>query len=325
MFKALVLEQDGNQTSSQIKQLDESNLPTGNITLDVEYSSLNYKDGLAITGKGRVVRSFPMIPGIDLAGAVSFSEDQRFKAGDKVVLTGHGIGEKHWGGMAEKAQVNADYLVPLAKGLDTKKAMQIGTAGLTAMLSIMALEEAGVKPEQGEILVTGASGGVGSVAVTLLSSLGYQVVAVTGRPENTQILETLGASRILSRDVMLTDNKALAPQLWAGVIDTVGSHILAKALSQTQYEGAVAACGLAAGIDLSTTVMPFILRGVKLIGIDSVYCPHGRRLTAWQRLAGLLPASFFELACEQIPLENVADYAEKIIRGQVKGRVVIRL
>jgi acrylyl-CoA reductase (NADPH) len=325
MFKALVLEQDGNQTSVQIQQLDESNFPAGNITIDVEYSSLNYKDGLAITGKGRVVQSFPMIPGIDLAGTVSVSADQRFKAGDKVVLTGHGIGEKYWGGMAEKAQVNADFLVPVAKGLDTKKAMQTGTAGLTAMLCVMALEEAGVKPEQGEILVTGASGGVGSVAITLLKALGYQVAAVTGRPENTQTLETLGAGRIILRDAMLTDNKALDSQLWAGVIDTVGSHILAKALSQTQYDGVVAACGLASGVDLPTTVMPFILRGVKLVGIDSVYCPYERRLIAWQRLAELLPTSFFELACEQISLEDVVDYAEKIIRGQVKGRVVIKL
>jgi acrylyl-CoA reductase (NADPH) len=325
MFKALVLEQDGNQTSVQIQQLDESYLLAGNITIDVEYSSLNYKDGLAITGKGRVVQSFPMVPGIDLAGTVSFSADQRFKMGDKVVLTGHGIGEKHWGGMAEKAQVNAGFLVPLAKGLDTKKAMQIGTAGLTAMLSIMALEEVGLKPEQGEVLVTGASGGVGSVAITLLRALGYQVVALTGRLENSKELKKLGANRVISRDEMLTDNKALDSQLWAGAIDTVGSHILAKAISQMQYEGAVAACGLASGVDLPTTVMPFILRGVKLVGIDSVYCPYERRLIAWQRLAELLPVSFFELACEQISLEDVADYAEKIIRGQVKGRVVIKV
>lgn len=203
--------------------------------------------------------------------------------------------------------------------------MQIGTAGLTAMLCIMALEGAGVKPEQGEILVTGASGGVGSVAITLLKALGYQVVAITGRPENKQTLETLGASRIISRNAMLTDNKALDSQLWAGVIDTVGSHILAKALSQTKYEGAVAACGLASGVDFSTTVMPFILRGIKLVGIDSVYCPYERRLIAWQRLATLLPATFYDLACEQISLEDVPSYAEKIIQGQVKGRVVIKL
>jgi acrylyl-CoA reductase (NADPH) len=325
MFKALVLQQNNKQTSAQIQQLDEASLPAENVEIDVEYSSLNYKDGLAITGKGRVVHSFPMIPGIDLAGTVSFSEDQRFKSGDKVVLTGHGIGEKHWGGMAEKAKVNADWLVPLTDGLDTKKAMQIGTAGLTAMLCIMALEEAGVKPEQGEILVTGASGGVGSVAITLLCALGYQVVALTGRLENSKELKTLGANRVISRDEMLSDNKTLDSQLWAGAIDTVGSHILAKVISQMQYEGAVAACGLASGVDLPTTVMPFILRGVKLVGIDSVYCPYERRLIAWQRLAALLPASFFELVCEQISLEGVVDYAEKIIRGQVKGRVVIKL
>jgi len=325
MFKALILQQDDHQTVAQLQQLDEASLPNENIEVAVEYSSLNYKDGLAITGKGRVVRSFPMVPGIDFSGTVTDSNDKRFKPGDKVVLTGHGVGEKHWGGMAEKAKVSADWLVPLIDGLDNKQAMQIGTAGLTSMLSIMALEEAGLKPEQGEVLVTGASGGVGSLAITLLHALGYDVVAVTGRTENSRSLESLGASRVISRDEMLSDNKALDTQLWAGVIDTVGSHILAKALSQTQYAGVIAACGLAAGIDLPTTVMPFILRGVKLVGIDSVYCPYDRRLQAWQRLANLLPASFYEHACEQITLEQVPSYASKIIEGQVKGRLVIKL
>jgi acrylyl-CoA reductase (NADPH) len=325
MFKALVLQQNNKQTSAQIQQLDETKLAIGNVEIDVEYSSLNYKDGLAITGKARVVQSFPMIPGIDLAGTVSSSEDQRFKVGDKVVATGYGLGEKHWGGMAEKAKLDAEFLVPLADGLDTKKAMKIGTAGLTAMLSVMAMEDAGLKPEQGEILVTGASGGVGSVAITLLNALDYQVVAVTGRPENNNELKQLGATRVISRDEMLTDNKALDSQHWAGTIDTVGSHILAKALSQTKYEGVVAACGLAAGVDLPTTVMPFILRGVKLIGIDSVYCSYERRLIAWQRLAELLPTSFYEHACEQIELEQVTDHANKIILGQVKGRLIIKL
>ncbi|OUR63641.1 oxidoreductase [Methylophaga sp. 42_25_T18] len=325
MFKALVLQQDDHQTVAQLQQIDEASLPNENIEVAVEYSSLNYKDGLAITGKGRVVRSFPMVPGIDFSGTVTVSSDKRFKTGDKVVLTGHGVGEKHWGGMAEKAKVSADWLVPLVDGLDTKQAMKIGTAGLTSMLSIMALEEAGLKPEQGEVLVTGASGGVGSVAITLLHALGYDVVALTGRIENSRSLETLGASRVISRDEMLLDNKPLDKQLWAGVIDTVGSHILAKALSQTQYGGAIAACGMAAGIDLPTTVMPFILRGVTLVGIDSVYCPYARRIQAWQRLAKLLPESFFEQACEQITLDQVPDYAEKILQGQVKGRLVINI
>ena len=325
MFKALLLHQNENQTLGQIEHVDESLLPDGNVTVAVEYSSLNYKDGLAITGKGRVVRSFPMVPGIDFSGTVTDSADKRFKPGDKVVLTGHGVGEKHWGGMAEKAKVNADWLVPLVEGLDTKQAMQVGTAGLTSMLSIMALEEAGLKPEKGEVLVTGASGGVGSVAISLLHALGYDVVALTGRTENSRSLETLGASRVISRDEMLSDNKPLDTQLWAGVIDTVGSHILAKALSQTQYGGSVAACGLAAGIDLPTTVMPFILRGITLVGIDSVHCPYDRRLQAWLRLAALLPDLFFAQACEQIELEQVADYAAKILQGQVKGRLVIKL
>jgi len=266
-----------------------------------------------------------MIPGIDLAGTVSSSADQRFKSGDKVVLTGHGIGEKHWGGMAEKAKVNADWLVPLVDGLNAKQAMQVGTAGLTAMLSIMALEEAGVNPEQGEVLVTGASGGVGSTAISLLHALNYDVVAVTGRAENISLLKQLGASRIISRDEMQSENKPLDSQLWAGAIDTVGSHILAKVLSQTKYGGAVAMCGLARGLDLPTTVMPFILRGIKLLGIDSVYCPYERRLLAWKRLAELLPEVFFEQASEQITLEQVPDFAAKILQGQVKGRLVIKL
>lgn len=325
MFKALVLQQENNQTTAKVQQLAESKLPNENVEVAVEYSSLNYKDSLAITGKGKVVRSFPMVPGIDFSGTVINSQDKRFNTGDKVVLTGHGVGEKYWGGMAEKAKVNADWLVPLVDGLSTQQVMQIGTAGLTAMLSVMALEETGVKPEQGEVLVTGASGGVGSIAITLLHALAYDVVAVTGRSENTALLKQLGASRIVTRDEMQTDNKPLDTQLWSGAIDTVGSHILAKVLSQTKYGGAVAMCGLARGSDLSTTVMPFILRGVKLLGIDSVYCPNARRVQAWKRLEKLLPSEFFEQACEQISLEQVSSYATKLLEGQVTGRLVIKL
>jgi len=325
MFKALVLRQDDKQSTSSVEQLDEADLPNEAVDVTVDYSSLNYKDGLAITGKGKVVRSFPMVPGIDFSGTVTQSKSKRFNIGDKVVLTGHGVGEKYWGGMAEKAKANADWLVPLVDGLTTKQAMQIGTAGLTAMLSVMALEEAGVKPEQGEVLVTGASGGVGSTAISLLHALNYDVVAVTGRTENTSLLKQLGASRIISRDEMQSKNKPLDAQRWAGAIDTVGSHILAKVLSQTKYGGAVAMCGLARGLDLPTTVMPFILRGIKLLGIDSVYCPMERRQQAWQRLAKLLPATYFEQACEQITLEQVPNFAAKILRGQVKGRLVIKL
>lgn len=325
MFKALVLEQVENRTIAQLKQLDETSLPKENTTVSVEYSSLNYKDGLAITGQGKVIRTFPMVPGIDFSGTVIKSSDKRYNSGDKVVLTGHGVGEKHWGGMAENASVNADWLVPLVDGISTKQAMQIGTAGLTAMLAIMALEEAGLKPEQGKVLVTGASGGVGSVAIALLHALGYEPVAVTARQKNTDSLQKLGAVSVINRNEMLQENRPLDTQLWAGVIDTVGSHILAKAISQVQYGGSVACCGLAAGSDLPTTVMPFILRGVSLLGIDSVYCSYDRRMQAWQQLAKLLPVSFFESNCEQISLEQVAEYAENIIHGQVKGRLVIKI
>jgi len=325
MFKAFVLHNEDNQLKAGIQQLDEIDLPKGNVEVAIDYSSLNYKDALAITGKGQIIRSFPMVPGIDFIGTVTSSSDSRYQQGNQVVLTGHGVGEKHWGGMAEKAKVNADWLVPLVDGLDSQQAMQIGTAGLTAMLSVMAIEEAGMTPEQGEVLVTGASGGVGSVVISLLAALGYSVVAVTARMDNKASLESLGARRVISRDELLTAIKPLDSQQWAAVIDCVGSHILAKAISQTQYGGVVTACGLAAGHDLDTTVLPFILRGVKLIGIDSVYCPYQRRLTAWQRLAQLLPKEFFADACQQISLEQVTDCSKKMLQGQVKGRLVIKI
>ncbi|HAS6308013.1 TPA: acryloyl-CoA reductase [Vibrio vulnificus] len=326
MFHALVLNQEEKRTIATIEQMDESQLPEGNVLVAVDYSSLNFKDGLAITGKGKIIRNFPMIPGIDLAGTVIESQDARYQAGDHVVLTGWGVGENHWGGMAQRARLNADWLVPLPTGIDSKKAMMVGTAGFTAMLCVQALLDAGIKPEAGEILVTGASGGVGSVAVTLLAQLGYQVVAVTGRVEqNGPLLEKLGASRIIDRVEFEEPARPLEKQIWAGAVDTVGSKVLAKVLAQMDYNSAVAACGLAGGFDLPTTVMPFILRNVRLQGIDSVMCPTEKRIAAWEKLVALLPESYFEQACTEVELSEAAKYAEDITNGQVTGRMVIKL
>jgi acrylyl-CoA reductase (NADPH) len=326
MFKALVLNQEEKRTLSAIEQIDEAQLPEGEVLVAVDYSSLNYKDGLAITGKGKIIRNFPMVPGIDMAGKVISSDDERYQAGDEVVLTGWGVGENHWGGMAEKARLKADWLVPLPKGLDAKKAMMVGTAGFTAMLCVQAILDSGVKPEEGEILVTGASGGVGSVSVTLLAQLGYKVAAVTGRAEqNGPLLEKLGATRIIDRTEFEEPARPLEKQVWAGAVDTVGSKVLAKVLAQMDYNSTVAACGLAGGFDLPTTVMPFILRNVRLQGVDSVSCPTAKRIAAWEKLSELLPASYFEQACTEIGLEQAAKYAEDITNGQVTGRVVIKL
>lgn len=326
MFKALVLDQEEKKTIVGIRQIDESQLPEGDVLVNVDYSSLNYKDGLAITGKGRIVRQFPMVPGIDLTGRVIESSDDRYKVGDSVVLTGWGVGEDHWGGMAEKARLKADWLVPLPTHLDGKQAMMIGTAGLTAMLCVQALVDAGIKTDTGEVLVTGASGGVGSVAVTLLAQLGYQVAAVTGRAsENGPLLKALGAARIIERSEFEEPARPLEKQVWAGAVDTVGSKVLAKVLAQMDYHGAVAACGLAGGFDLPTTVMPFILRNVRLQGIDSVSCPFEKRQQAWQRLTELLPESYYQQACREVGLEQVAECAEAITNGQITGRVVIKL
>ncbi|MDE1234628.1 MDR family oxidoreductase [Vibrio aestuarianus] len=326
MFNALILNQQDKRTLAAIEQIDESQLPEGDVLIAVDYSSLNYKDGLAITGKGKIIRNFPMVPGIDLAGKVIESQDERYQTGDEVVLTGWGVGENHWGGMAQKARLKADWLVPLAQGLDSKKAMMIGTAGFTAMLCVQAILDAGIKPENGEILVTGASGGVGSVAVTLLANLGYNVAAVTGRVEqNGPLLEKLGASRIIDRVEFEEPARPLEKQIWAGAVDTVGSKVLAKVLAQMDYNSTVAACGLAGGFDLPTTVMPFILRNVRLQGVDSVSCPLEKRIAAWESLAKLLPASYFEQACNEITLADAPQYAEAITNGQVTGRVVIKL
>ncbi|KEQ13115.1 acrylyl-CoA reductase (NADPH) [Endozoicomonas numazuensis] len=325
MFKALLLEQEGKATVSSVQELDDSHLPEGEVTVAVEYSSLNYKDGLAITGKGKIVRNFPMVPGIDFAGTVIDSASPDFSQGDKVILTGWGVGESHWGGMAQKARVKARQLVKMPEGLDSRNAMMIGTAGLTAMLCVMALEQSGVTPEQGEILVTGASGGVGTVSVALLAKLGYDVVTVSGRPENSAMLVNLGAKLILPRNRFEEPARPLDKQLWAGAVDTVGSKLLAKVLSEMNYGGTVAACGLAGGFDLPTTVMPFILRGVNLQGVDSVMCPTDKRIEAWERLVKLLPESFYELACRKVTLEGVAEYAKAITEGQVTGRIIVRV
>ena len=323
-MQALLLEQQDGKTLASVQTLDESRQPEGDVTVDVHWSSLNYKDALAITGKGKIIRNFPMIPGIDFAGTVRTSEDPRFHAGQEVLLTGWGIGENHWGGLAEQARVKGDWLVAMPQGLDARKAMIIGTAGFTAMLCVMALEDAGVRPQDGEIVVTGASGGVGSTAVALLHKLGYQVVAVSGRESTHEYLKSLGASRILSRDEF-AESRPLEKQLWAGAIDTVGDKVLAKVLAQMNYGGCVAACGLAGGFTLPTTVMPFILRNVRLQGVDSVMTPPARRAQAWQRLVADLPESFYTQAAKEISLAEAPKFAEAIINNQIQGRTLVKV
>ena len=323
-MQALLLEQQDGKTLVSVQTLDESRLPEGDVTVDVHWSSLNYKDALAITGKGKIIRNFPMIPGIDFAGTVRTSEDPRFHAGQDVLLTGWGVGENHWGGLAEQARVKGDWLVAMPQGLDARKAMIIGTAGFTAMLCVMALEDAGVRPQDGEIVVTGASGGVGSTAVALLHKLGYQVVAVSGRESTHEYLKSLGASRILSRDEF-AESRPLEKQLWAGAIDTVGDKVLAKVLAQMNYGGCVAACGLAGGFTLPTTVMPFILRNVRLQGVDSVMTPPARRAQAWQRLVADLPESFYTQAAKEISLADAPKFAEAIINNQIQGRTLVKV
>lgn len=323
-MQALLLEQQDGKTLASVKTLDESCLPEGDVTVDVHWSSLNYKDALAITGKGKIIRNFPMIPGIDFAGTVRTSEDPRFHAGQEVLLTGWGVGENHWGGLAEQARVKGDWLVAMPQGLDARKAMIIGTAGFTAMLCVMALEDAGVRPQDGEIVVTGASGGVGSTAVALLHKLGYQVVAVSGRESTHEYLKSLGASRILPRDEFV-ESRPLEKQVWAGAIDTVGDKVLAKVLAQMNYGGCVAACGLAGGFTLPTTVMPFILRNVRLQGVDSVMTPLARRAQAWQRLVADLPESFYTQAAKEISLAEAPKFAEAIINNQIQGRTLVKV
>ena len=323
MFKALVLEQVNGNTQAQLRQLHSQDLPAGNVRIAVDYSSLNYKDGLAVSGTGKIIRDFPMVPGIDLAGSVLESSDARYAVGDKVIITGWGVGERYWGGYAQQARVNADWLVPLPAGLTTQQAMIIGTAGLTAMLCVMALQEGGLQPEAGKVVVTGAAGGVGSIAVLLLAQLGYHVVAVTGRPDTHAYLSSLGATEFLSRDAMLQPARPLENQRWLGAVDVVGGAILSRVLAEMQYNGVVAACGLASSFKLDTTVMPFILRNVRLQGVDSVSCPFERRQVAWQRLAKELPANAYTELSQVIGLDAVPAAAQTIIAGGIKGRILV--
>jgi len=323
-MQALILEQQDGKTLASVQRIDESLLPQGDVTVDVQWSSLNYKDALAITGKGKIIRNFPMVPGIDFAGTVHTSDDPRFQPGQPVLLTGWGVGENHWGGLSERARVKGDWLVPQPAGLDARKAMIIGTAGFTAMLCVMALEEAGIRPEDGEIVVTGASGGVGSTAVALLHKLGYQVVAVSGRESTHDYLRQLGANRIMARDEF-AETRPLEKQIWAGAIDTVGDKVLAKVLAQMNYGGCVAACGLAGGFALPTTVMPFILRNVRLQGVDSVMVPLARRIAAWERLVRDLPDSFYTQSATEITLDKAPQFAEAIINNQAQGRTLVKV
>ncbi len=323
-FKALVLNQQEGRTVADLTTLTETDLPPGEVLVAVEYSSLNYKDGLAVTGKGKIVRQFPLVPGIDLAGTVLASTAPAYSPGDRVVLTGWGVGERYWGGYAQRARVKADWLVPMPDGRDSRWAMTLGTAGFTAMLSVMALEQAGVRPDAAKpVLVTGASGGVGSLAVALLAQLGYRVVAGTGRPENESYLRELGAAEFVTREVLNQPCRPLETQRWSGVVDTVGGPVLTRALAETDLHGAVAVCGLAGGVELSTTVMPFILRGVKLLGIDSATCPAEPRRMAWTRLDEILPTVVLDRMTQVIPLVEVPHWAEAILAGQVRGRIVV--
>ncbi|CNK58551.1 zinc-binding dehydrogenase [Yersinia frederiksenii] len=324
-MRALVLEQTEGRTTAEVREISPSQLPAGNVTVDVNWSSLNYKDALAITGKGKIIREFPMVPGIDFAGTVHSSEDPRFHVGQSVLLTGWGVGENHWGGLAEQARVNGDWLVPMPEGLEPRKAMIIGTAGFTAMLCVMALEEGGVTPESGEVVVSGASGGVGSTAIALLSALGYNIAAISGRDSNSDYLKSLGAQRVLSRSDYLDASRPLEKQLWAGAIDTVGDKVLAKILAQMSYNSTVAACGLAGGYTLPTTVMPFILRNVRLQGVDSVMTPQQRRLQAWQRLQKILPESFYHQASQSITLADAPAIAERLLANDVTGRTLVKV
>ncbi|HEY7803545.1 MAG TPA: MDR family oxidoreductase [Orrella sp.] len=323
MFNAIVDHKDDNGYRAELTAVDEAQLPEGDVTVDVSYSGLNYKDGLAITGKGPVVRKFPMVPGIDLVGTVRQSSHADCQAGDAVILNGWGVGETHWGGLAQTARLKGDWLVPLPKDMSARDAAAIGTAGYTAMLCVMALQRHGVNPEQGEIVVTGAAGGVGSVAIALLAKLGYEVVAVTGRASEADYLKQLGAALIMDRAELSEPGKPLAKERWAGAVDVVGSHTLANICASTRYRGVVTACGLAGGMDLPATVAPFILRGITLAGIDSVMCPKPDRTLAWQRLAAELDLAKLHAMVQEIGLGEVIETAGQLMQGQVRGRVVV--
>lgn len=323
MFKAIVIEKDEAGYHANMSNLSEEMLPAGDVTVRVVYSTLNYKDALAITGKGPVVRKFPMVPGIDFAGIVEASQNPAYKPGDKVILNGWGVGEGHWGGLAEKARVKGEWLVPLQTPFTLRQAIGIGTAGYTAMLCVMALERNDVTPDKGEILVTGATGGVGSVAVAILAKLGYRVVAMTGRSEEADYLSRLGAADIIDRSDYQNPGKPLAKERWAGAVDVVGGQVLANVCAAMKYRGVVAACGLAGGMGLPATVAPFILRGVTLAGIDSVMCPREDRLEAWRRLSTDLDPNILAEVTQEISWDEVIPTAERLISGKVRGRIVV--
>ena len=323
MFKAILVNKDDQGYRAQLGEVDEASLPEGEVKVKVLYSTLNYKDGLAITGKGPVVRSFPMVPGIDFSGQVIESSSPDFKAGDLVLLNGWGVGEGHWGGLAQQARVKADWLIPLPKGFTPKQALAIGTAGYTAMLCIMALQKHGLKPSDGEVLVTGAAGGVGSFAITLLSKLGFTVVASTGRLGEVDYLKKLGATEVIDRAALSAPGKPLAKERWAAVVDSVGSYTLANACAQTKSDGAVAACGLAQGMDFPSTVAPFILRGITLYGINSVTMSRATRIAAYEQLSKLVDVKTLDEISHEIGLEESLKYAAELMAGNVRGRIIV--
>ncbi len=322
-MRAIVINKDDAGQTAKVADVNEADLPEGDVLVKVDYSTMNFKDSMAITGAPGIIRSFPMIPGVDIAGTVEESTSDSIKQGDRVVLNGWGVGEGHWGGLAEKARLKSEWLVPLPDAFSTKQAMAIGTAGYTAMLCVMALEDHGVTPDQGEILVTGAAGGVGSVAISLLAKLGYTVVASTGRPEQADYLKSIGATDTIDRYELSEPGRPMGRERWAGAVDAVGSHTLANICATMKYGGTVAACGLAQGPDLKTTVLPFILRSVTLAGVDSVNCPLPRRIEAWNRLAQDLDIAKLELMTTEISLAEAIPVATQQMAGQTRGRIVV--
>jgi len=324
MFNALVLNKEEDQkATSEIRELDISMLPEGDVLVKVDYSTINYKDSLAITSASPIIKNFPMVPGIDFAGTVEESTNNNFKVGDNVILNGFGVGEKHWGGLSQKARVRGEWLVHMPKEFTSKQAMAIGTAGYTSMLCVLALENNGISPDRGEILVTGATGGVGSVAISLLSKLGYSVCASSGRTEHSEYLKSLGASSIIDRNELSEKGRPLNKERWAGAIDSVGSHTLANICASIKYGGTVAACGLAQGFDFPSTVMPFILRGINLAGVDSVYCPLKDRIKAWERLASDLNMEHLNSMINIISLSEVEETTQNMLSGKTHGRIIV--
>lgn len=324
MFNAIVINKSEDRTTSaKLSLVDQNAMSPGDVLIDVQYSTLNYKDALAITGKAPVVRTFPMVPGIDFAGTVAASDDERYRPGDAVILNGWGVGETHWGGLAQRAQVKGDWLIPMPAGMTTRHAMSIGTAGYTAMLCVNALERAGVAPQAGPVLVTGANGGVGTFAIWLLSQRGYTVCASTGRPAEVEYLRALGASDVVERRELDQPGKPLQKERWAAAIDCVGSHTLANVCASVRYGGVVAACGLAQGMDFPATVAPFILRGVSLLGIDSVYAPRDARVDAWNQLARDVPDSILSRNTQEITLNEVSRVSSALLDGAIRGRVLV--